>query len=116
MTLPLTATVQLNAAYVPVIVFPLRVAERLYGHSSGSLGVRIAEMFDPFMEPVNEPPLVTAPLAKVADQVPVSGPPDWLNVIRTVPGPTRLSVMLPVHVPAIELDEGDEGLEPHAVM
>ena len=58
--LPVTAIVQLNAAYVSVIRLPLTVAVTSKGHERGLLGVSLAERDDPVSVPLAVPPLLFA--------------------------------------------------------
>ena len=109
--LPVTAIVQLNAAYVPVIRLPLTVAVTSKGHERGLLGVSLAERDDPVSVPLAVPPLLFAGSEKVDAQVPEIVEPDCEIVIRIVPIPARLSVEVPVHVPARD-GLGEVGLSP----
>jgi hypothetical protein len=55
--LPLSATVQLNAAYVPFMLLPETVVVALNGQVRGSPGSALNVSDDPLIEPVTVPPL-----------------------------------------------------------
>ena len=53
--LPLSGTLQLTAAYVPVIWFPATVAVTWKGQLIGTLGVSVIVRLEPFRLPLHVP-------------------------------------------------------------
>jgi hypothetical protein len=108
---PLTGTVQLNAAYVPVIRLPEVVVFTLYGQFVGTPGKRVASSDDPLVPPVSEP--LSEPPGPFMLQVPDRALPDCPNVTTAAAVPAyRLLVIVPLHVPATDDDEGDVADDP----
>lgn len=114
MNVPLAATEQLNAAYVPLSVLPLRVATTLNGHVVGMLGERTAVTLTPLAVPEIEPPLLKAGLGYVVAHVPVTAEPVCAKVNATVPDPAKLSESVPDQLPASVVTVGVVGDDPHA--
>lgn len=82
---PLAATVQLAAAYVPVIDVPATATVTVYGQLLGTLDARFMLAPDPFTVPVMFP--LSGPPGPVAFHVPDSDDPDCAIVIRAGPLP-----------------------------
>jgi hypothetical protein len=112
--LPVTAMLQLTDAYVPVICVAalFRVPVTANGHDVGTLGDSRTDTFDPSTPPESVPPLLFAALAKVDAHVPPSDEPVCEMVVRIIPAPTRLSFVVPAHVPLTFTFDGVAGLFP----
>jgi hypothetical protein len=77
---PVSATEQLAAAYVPVIVVPLIVPDTLIVQLVESLGVKVSETPAPLVVPAIEQQLSLAVLGNVVAHVPDTVLEDWVKL------------------------------------
>lgn len=118
---PLAATVQFTAAYIPLIdIAPLSVevfsvAVALKGHAFGLLGVRMKDNPDPTMVPDIDPPSLLAVFAKEVDHIPDTELlSDRASVNTIVPLPDWLLMIVPDQLPTMSAAEGAGETRPHA--
>ena len=74
------------------------------------LGVSVTDTLEPFTLPLSIPPLVLLELVEA--HVPESEAPDCEIVARMFPAATRLSLVVPTHVPSTLPDVADVELGP----
>jgi hypothetical protein len=113
---PLAATVQFTAAYIPLIdIAPFSVAVALKGHTFGLLGVRMKDNPDPTMVPDIDPPSLLAVFAKEVDHIPDTELlSDRTSVNTIVPLPDWLLRIVPDHLPTMSVAVGAVETNPHA--